>query len=78
METDDLCFLRGGGLLELVAEGAAAIVEAGEGLVEGGRLVDGSGEAGGGVDAKDDVVEGFYIAVDGEDFGGCGGGVEGG
>lgn len=56
LQMDDLGLLGGGGLLELVGEGAAAVVEAGEGLVEGGHLVGRGGEAGGGVDAEDYVV----------------------
>jgi hypothetical protein len=69
---DDLALLRGGGLLELVAEGAAAVVETSEGLVERGHLVGGSGEVGGCVDTEGYVVEGFNVAIDGEGFG-CGG-----
>ena len=72
LKMDDLALLRGGGLLELVAEGAAAVVETSEGLVERGHLVGGSGEVGGCVDTEGYVVEGFNVAIDGEGFGGGG------
>jgi hypothetical protein len=76
---EDLLLLCVGGLLELIAEGAATVVETRDGLIDGGHLVGGSGEAGGGVDAEHDVVECFDVAIDGQDLaGGAGGSIGGG
>ena len=75
----DLGVLVQGDFLELVAEGAAGVFEALEGLIERGALVGGRAEMRRDNDTEQDIVEGVSVAVRGQDLrGGAGGGVGGG
>jgi len=61
---DDLFRLGLGVLLELIAEGAAAVIESRQCLVDDRHLIAGSSQPGGGVHAQHDVVERLDVAVD--------------
>jgi hypothetical protein len=65
----EVLVLDEGGGLEAVAEIAAGLFEAGDGLVEGHALLAGGRETGDAGDAEEDVVEGLDVAIGGEGLG---------